>query len=81
MRLHELFTESKARVQTDSAHSDQYLNSEDHGPDSPERIKNNLLHMAKSLRLELVDGFDDYTDVKPKRTDGELSPLSQVPDK
>jgi len=81
MRLHELFTESKAKVNVDSAHSDEYLNSEKHGPDSPERIKKNLLKMAQSLNLEIVPGFDDYTDVKPSKTDGEKSPLSDAPEK
>jgi len=81
MRLHELFTESKAKVNVASAHSDEYLDSEDHGPDSPERIKKNLHRMAKSLKLELVPGFDDYTHVKPKKTDGARSPLSKPPSK
>jgi hypothetical protein len=81
MRLHELFTESKAQVNVSSADSDQYLNSEEHGPDSPERIKNNLLRMAQSLDLELVPGFDEYTSVKASKTDGEKSPLSDIPEK
>jgi hypothetical protein len=81
MRLHELFTESKAQVNVHSAKSADYLGKERHGPDTPERIKKNLHQMAKSLKLELVPGFDDYTDVKPKKTDGAESPFTKTPGK
>lgn len=81
MRLHELFTESKAQVCTDSADSDRYVDRDTHSPDTPESIRKNLERMAQSLNLEVVDGFDDYTEVKPKKTDGAKSPLTQTPGK
>lgn len=81
MRLHELFTESKAKVTTDSQGVSKQAGNETHGPDTPERIKKNLLRMAQDLKLSLVPGFDDYTNVKPKKTDGEQSPLTKAPNK
>lgn len=81
MRLHEFFTESKANVCLSSSQSDCYVTTKTHGPDAPEQVQKELIKMAKSLYVEVVPGFEDYTSVKPKKTDGEKSPLTKAPEK
>lgn len=64
-----------ARIKMDTQAAKPNGKKPTHGPDSPQRIRDNFRKMARDLKVDFVADFEDYTEVKSKKTDGEKSPV------
>lgn len=85
MRLWEIITESPKRgefsMKLSSSESADYQNSESETSNSADETRKRFHKIADRYGVNMVDDYDDYVKSKNKKTDGEVSSLTQRPDR
>lgn len=66
-----------AKIALDPKSVEPEKNQPIHDSDTPDQIRKNFKELSKNLKVEFVDDFEDYTNVKPKKTDGAKSVLPE----